>query len=66
MTPRQMGRRLQQLREARALSRQQVAQKAWLSREGVRLIEAGRIDPTLGTLTRLAKALGVSLVELVQ
>ncbi len=61
-----MGRRLQQLREARDLSRQQVAQKAGLSREGVRLIEAGRIDPTLGTLTNLARALGVTLVDLVR
>lgn len=66
MTPRQMGRRLQKLREAQKLSRHEVAQRAGLSREGVRLIEAGRIDPTLGTLTRLAKALGVTLVELVQ
>lgn len=61
-----MGRRLQKLREAQKLSRHEVAQRAGLSREGVRLIEAGRIDPTLGTLTRLAKALGVTLVELVQ
>jgi transcriptional regulator with XRE-family HTH domain len=66
MTPRAMGRRIKTLREVRELSRQQLAQKADLNRETIRLLEAGRFDPTLRTLTKLAKALGVTLVDLVQ
>jgi transcriptional regulator with XRE-family HTH domain len=66
MTPRQMGRRLQALRKARDLSRQQLAERAGISREYVRKLEAGRQDPTLGTLTALAKALKVSVAELVK
>jgi transcriptional regulator with XRE-family HTH domain len=66
MTPKQMGRRIKTLREARRLSRQQLAQKAGVSRETIRLLEAGRFDPTLGTLTKLAGALGVRLTDLVK
>ena len=64
MTLKQMGRRLQALREARDLSRHQLAEKARISREYVRKLEAGLQDPTVGTLTRLAKALGVPITKL--
>jgi transcriptional regulator with XRE-family HTH domain len=60
-----MGRRLQALREARDLSRQQLAERAGLSREYVRRLEAGEYDPTVGMLQKLAKALKVTLAELV-
>ncbi len=66
MTPRQMGRRIQTLREARDLSRQELARKTGMHRETIRLLEAGRFDPTLGTLTKLARALGVTLTDLVK
>jgi transcriptional regulator with XRE-family HTH domain len=61
MTPKQIGRRLKQLREARSLSRQALAEKAGISREYVRKLEAGLQDPTVGLLQRLAKALGVPM-----
>jgi transcriptional regulator with XRE-family HTH domain len=66
MTPRQMGRRIQKLREAQDLSRQELARKAGMNRETIRLLEAGRFDPTLRTLTKLARALGVPLTDLVK
>lgn len=66
MTPRQMGLRLQRLRKARDLTRQELAAKAGISRESVRLLEAGRFDPTLGMLTKLSRALGVRLADLVK
>ena len=66
MTPTQMGRRLQQLREARDLSRQELAERAAISREYLRRLEAGRQDPTVGTLQRLAKALGVKVTRLLE
>ena len=66
MTPKQMGRRLQKLREERDLSRQEVAERADISREYVRKLEAGLQDPTVGILQRLAKALGVPVTELLR
>ena len=35
-----------------------------MSREYIRKLEAGGYDPTVGTLQRLAKALGVPVTEL--
>jgi len=61
-----MGRRLKILREAQGLTRQALAELAGISRESVRLLEAGRFDPTLGMLTKLARALKVTLPDLVK
>jgi len=60
MTPVQFGRRLKALREARGVSQAALAERAGLTREYVNKLEAGKYDPTLGTLGRLAKALGVT------
>jgi transcriptional regulator with XRE-family HTH domain len=46
------------------MSQYTLATKAKVSREYIRLLEAGRSDPTVGLLTRLAKALGVPVTEL--
>jgi len=62
-TPRQMGKRIQALRKEQNLSRQQLAAKARVSREYIRKLEAGKYDP-VGTLRRIAKALGVPVTEL--
>jgi transcriptional regulator with XRE-family HTH domain len=64
-TPKQMGKRIQALRKKLNLSRQQLAERADVSREYIRKLEAGGYDPTVGTLQRIAKALGVSLAELI-
>ncbi|HXJ85009.1 MAG TPA: helix-turn-helix transcriptional regulator [Candidatus Methylomirabilis sp.] len=61
-----MGRRLKALREAQGLSRQALAELAGISRESVRLLEAGRFDPTLGMLTKLARALKTTLPDLMK
>ena len=63
-TPKQMGKRIQALRKKQHLSRQQLAAKADVSREYIRKLEGGGYDPTVGTLQRIAKALGVPLTEL--
>jgi len=63
-TPRQLGVKLKSLREAKGLSQGALARKARITREYVNRLEAGRHDPTIGTLQRLARALGVSLSEL--
>jgi transcriptional regulator with XRE-family HTH domain len=59
-----MGRRLQKLRTERDMSRARLADLAGISREYVRNLEAGRYDPTVGILQKLAKALGVPVTEL--
>lgn len=66
MTPRQMGQRLKRLREAQGLSQYAMADKAGISRQYVRKLEAGLSDPTLGMLQRLAKALGVGVTKLLE
>lgn len=60
-TPMQMGKRIPASRRKQHLSRQKLAGKARLSREYIRKLEGGGYDPTVGTLQRIAKALGVLL-----
>lgn len=65
MSPaRQMGKRLKKLREVREMSQAALATRAQISRGYLIRLEAGRQDPTLGMLERLAKALGVPVTEL--
>ena len=59
-----MGKRLKQLRVANHLSQAALAQRAGLARENVLRLEAGQQDPSLSTLTALAKALGVPVGKL--
>lgn len=64
-TARQFGKRLRALREAGGKSQGDLADKAGLSRTYLNQLEAGKRDPSLSTLSRLAKALGVELEALV-
>ena len=57
---------LKRYREAKGLSQDALARKARISREYVTKLEAGRYDPTVGVLKRLAKALGVPVTELLE
>ncbi len=59
-----MGMRLKRLREAKGLSQAALAKRAAITREYVNKLEAGRYDPTIGTLRRLARALGAPVTEL--
>ena len=58
------GKQLQRLRTNRGLTQEQLAVKAGLVRVYVTKLEQGEHDPTLSRLVRLAKALGVSVTEL--
>jgi transcriptional regulator with XRE-family HTH domain len=64
--PTRLGRHLQRLREARDLSRAEVAARAGLSREYIRKLEAGRQDPTVGVLQKIARALKVKASTLLE
>ena len=48
------------------MSRADLAVAAKITREYVRRLEAGAQDPTLGTLQKIARALRVSITELVR
>jgi transcriptional regulator with XRE-family HTH domain len=61
-----LGRRIKTLRIAQGLSQAALAQKVNITREYVNKLEAGRYDPTLSVVRRLAKALKVSISELVE
>jgi XRE family transcriptional regulator, regulator of sulfur utilization len=65
-SPKQLGMKIKQRREAKGLSQEVLAKRARISREYVNRLEAGRYDPTIGTLQRLAKALGVPVTELLR
>jgi transcriptional regulator with XRE-family HTH domain len=58
--------RIKALREKRGLSQQALAEKAGLSRTYLARLETARQDPTLSTLEKLAKALGVPVSALLE
>ena len=59
-----LGRQFQRLRTRRGLTQEQLAVNVGLSRTFVTRLELGQYDPTLSTLVRLAKALRVSVTDL--
>jgi transcriptional regulator with XRE-family HTH domain len=61
-----MGARIKRLRVAKGLSQGELAGRAKIAREHLNRLEAGRYDPAVGTLQRIARALGVSVTELLE
>jgi transcriptional regulator with XRE-family HTH domain len=61
---RQLGMKVRALRDRRAMTQEVLAQKAGISRGYLARVETGRHEPTLTTLRKLAKALGVPVSEL--
>jgi transcriptional regulator with XRE-family HTH domain len=59
------ARNVKQLREARGLTQQQIAKTAAVPRATWANLESGDANPTLSVLHRAARALGVSLEELI-
>jgi predicted transcriptional regulator len=57
---------IKRLRTALGLSQDVLAKRAKISREYLNRLEAGRYDPTLSVVRRLAKALKVTVAKLVQ
>ena len=58
--------RLRELRRARGLTQEVLSERAGISVDAVNRIEHGSRAPTLGTLAKLATALGVEVVDLVR
>ena len=61
-----MGQRLKHLRVTKGLSQAALGSRAGLTREYVNKLEAGKQDPSLTTLSALAKALGVPVTALLE
>lgn len=64
-TAQNLAANVRQLREARGVSQQHMAELAGLPRPTWANIESGEANPTLAVLTRVANALGATLEELV-
>jgi transcriptional regulator with XRE-family HTH domain len=62
----QLGERVRQLREARGWSQEGFAHEGGLGRSFAGAIERGEKDIRLSTLIQLARALGVSLSQLLK
>ena len=61
-----LGLNLKKIRMKKGISQGDIARELKVSRGFVSTIENGKTNPTLATISKLAKALGVSSVELLK
>ena len=61
-----LGENLKKIRMAKDITQIEIAKKLNVNRSFVSNIENGKTNPTLSTITSLAKALGVSTNELLK
>ena len=59
-----VGKHIQKLRELKGISQQDLAAKCNFEKSNMSRLEAGRVNPTLSTLGKVAIALDVTLAEL--
>lgn len=58
--------RIRQQRKAKGMRQEDLAKKAGVSLGYIARLETGRHDPKLGTLQKIAKALGVPVTDLLE
>lgn len=56
---------LKRIREAKGLTQSRLSEKSGVAQSFISDVEAGRAEPTLRTLRRLADALGISVAQLI-
>lgn len=61
-----LGRNLKHLRTEKGITQGDIARSLGVSRGFVSNIENGKTNPTLATITKLAKSIDVSVVDLMQ
>ena len=61
-----VGRNFARIRQQKGLTQEQVEERSGFSQQYISGLERGRRNPTVVTLLELARALGVSHVELVK
>jgi len=59
-----LGKKIKQLREQENISQMQLAYECGISQVQISRIETGEINTTVGTLSIIAKVLGVSIKDL--
>lgn len=59
-----LGKRIQKLRKAGGMTQEQLAEKLHLSTKYIQFIETGHRKPSLKTIYKIARALGVNVHEL--
>ena len=62
----QLGQNLKRIRTKKGISQGDIARELEVSRGYISTIENGKTNPTLSTIARIAKALGVSNDELLK
>ena len=62
----QVGKRIRDLREGKGISQEALAEKSSLHRTYIGGVERGLCNPSLKSLQRIAKGLGVGVVDLFQ
>lgn len=61
MTKEEFAARLREIREAKGLSREELADRVGVSEEAIALWERAQREPSMGNFVAVARALGVSL-----
>ncbi len=61
-----LAHRIKQLRIAKKISQEELAEKAGLSRNGLGLIEQGRRWPRIATLLRISDGLGMTIEDVLK
>lgn len=56
------GEQVRRIREAQGVSQAELARRMATSQSAIARLEAGGVDPKLGTLERLSRALGADLI----
>ena len=60
----QLGHNIKTIRESKGISQQQLAAECNFEKSNMSRIEAGRTNPTIYTLHKIATALGVNIASL--
>jgi len=62
----QLGQKIRELRKERRMSQTELAEKADVALMTISRLERGKHDPHMRTLWRIARSLGVPLLELIR
>lgn len=61
-----LGRNLKRIRKEKGISQGDIVRKLGMTKSSVSNIENGKTNPTLATIAKLAKALGVPIEDLIK
>lgn len=61
-----LGSNLKKIRTKKGISQGDIARELEVSRGFISTIENGKTNPTLATIAKLAKAVGISVIELLK